>query len=366
MNYQLSMTAIAILGAGRWGRWGTHLLRNFLGQEQAQVIAIVDPNPQRLTQIQTQFSLSPSIQLLTDWRSLWTPHFRADFGLDAIVVATPASTHFEIIEAALTRNLHVLAEKPLALTVAESEQLTVLADRHQRQLVIDHTYLFHPAVQAGRSVCSELGQLHYGYASRTHLGPVRQDVDVLWDLAIHDIAIVNYWLGAFPLEVQAIGQQWLGNSGLGNPGLGNSGRNRTSNDRSGLADLVWANLIYPGGITIQLHFCWNNPDKQRRLVLVGDRGALIFDELAADPLVLQRGYFREVDGFPFAPTNVQREAIVFPAQEPLAQVCRHFLDCVASGELSPISNGTIGTELVRILVALSRSQEQNGLRIPVS
>ena len=358
MNYQLSMTAIAILGAGRWG---THLLRNFLGQEQAQVIAIVDPNPQRLTQIQTQFSLSPSIQLLTDWRSLWTPHFRADFGLDAIVVATPASTHFEIIEAALTRNLHVLAEKPLALTVAESEQLTVLAERHQRQLVIDHTYLFHPAVQAGRSVCSELGQLHYGYASRTHLGPVRQDVDVLWDLAIHDIAIVNYWLGAFPLEVQAIGQQWLGNSGLGN-----SGRNRTSNDRSGLADLVWANLIYPGEITIQLHFCWNNPDKQRRLVLVGDRGALIFDELAADPLVLQRGYFREVDGFPFAPTNVQREAIVFPAQEPLAQVCRHFLDCVASGELSPISNGTIGTELVRILVALSRSQEQNGLRIPVS
>ncbi|MFZ4665081.1 MAG: Gfo/Idh/MocA family protein [Prochlorotrichaceae cyanobacterium] len=344
------MTAIAILGAGRWG---THLLRNFLRQEQAQVVAIVDPNPQRLAQIQTQFSLSPSIQRLTDWRSLWTSDFQANTPLDAIVVATPASTHFEIIEAALRHNLHVLAEKPLTLTVAESEQLTALADRQQRQLVIDHTYLFHPAVEAGRKICPELGTLRYGYASRTHLGPVRQDVDVLWDLAIHDIAIVNHWLGAYPLEVRAIGQQWLPNPG------------GSAEDSPALADLVWATLIYPGGVTIQLHFCWNNPDKQRRLVLVGDRGALIFDELAADPLLVQRGYFREVDGFPFTPTDLQREAIVFPSQEPLAEVCRHFLDCIAAGQSSPISNGTIGTELVRILVALSRSLEQNGLKIAV-
>ena len=335
-------TGIAVFGVGRWG---VHLLRNFLQNPRSQVVAVVDPQAKNLTAAAQKFDLDQQVLLTTDWREAMDLD-----EVEGVAIATPATTHYPMIAAALKQGFHVLAEKPLTLKVEESVQLCRLAAQQRKQLVIDHTYLFHPAVLAGKAAISALGDLRYGYAARTHLSPVRQDVDALWDLAIHDIAILNYWLGELPCEVQAKGQVWL-QPALGQPDFPH-----------GLADVVWATLIYPTGFRATLHLSWLNPDKQRRISLVGSQGALIFDELAAEPLFLQHGQF-EQPGSHFIPVNQRRESLNLPPGEPLQQVCDHFLTCVQQNQPSEISSGWLGAELVQILSALSESMRQEGVAI---
>jgi len=342
-----SRLKVGIFGAGRWG---SHLIRNFGGAARAEVIAVADPYAPALERVGSLLEENPL--LTTDWRELLaTP------GLEAVVVATPAATHYEVIESALKQGLHVLAEKPLTLTPSECETLCWLAKASDRQLMVDHTYLFHPAVAAGYRLiqAGALGQLRYGYASRTHLGPIRQDVDALWDLAIHDIAIFNHWLGLGPTLVQAQGQICL------QPHL------QTPLSPQGLADTVWAQLQYPfpslqagtAGLSVNLHFSWLNPDKQRKLVLVGDRGALIFDELAEEPLVLMQGRL-EPEGQRILPVDQQRQVVEVSAQEPLKQMCEHFIDCARMNQVSPISSGAVGRDLVTVLSGLSQSLNEEG------
>ncbi len=327
---------IGILGAGRWG---SHLIRKFLADPRAQVRAIADPSVAMLERVQQHMTLPTDVQLTSDWQEL----LRLP-GLDALVVATPAVTHYPVVSAAFQRGLSVLVEKPLTLTPEESYGLCHQAQTQGCVLVVDHTYLFNPAVEAARGVIQSgaLGELRYGYASRTHLCPVRQDVDALWDLAIHDIAIFNHWLGERPVQVQAQGSTWL------QPHL------QTPLSPRGLADTVWAQLAYPGGVPVQMHFSWLNPDKQRRIGLVGDRGTLIFDELAPNPLVLLQGHLDEENGG-YNPGGLAQEVISIPAGEPLQRVCAHFLDCVIAQQGSERSSGWVGAQLVEVLTALSQS-----------
>ncbi|MDJ1185859.1 Gfo/Idh/MocA family protein [Roseofilum casamattae] len=325
MNEPNQPLNIAVFGAGRWGN---HLIRNFWENDRSHLVAIVDPNPDRLQAVQSRYNLDASVELTDDWQGILQ---RKD--IEAVAIATPATTHYTLIDRALRENCHVLAEKPLTLDAEECLQLCHLADGQKRQLVVDHTYLFHPVVQQGKETIASgaIGELRYGYATRTHLGPVRQDVDALWDLAIHDLAIFNHWLGETPIEVNATGNTWL---------------------QPGLSDVVWVQLRYPSGFQATIHLCWLNPDKQRRLAIVGSKGTLIFDELSAEPLVVQRGEL-ETDGKHFNPIGVQREAIAIPKAEPLSQVCNHFLDCVKDRQTSPYSSGWVGAELVRTLQAVS-------------
>lgn len=308
---------LAILGVGRWG---VHLLRNFLAHPQAQVVAIVDPNANRLQTVADTFQLDASVYRSIDGQQvLHMPN------LDAVAIVTPASLHEALIEAALMQKLHVLAEKPLTLDAEAARRLCNLSDRQQRQLMVDHTYLFHPAIQQGQPQISQLGRLHYGYAARTHRAPIRQDVDVMWDLAIHDLSIFNFWLRSRPLRVQAQTQSW----------------------QSARADLAWVKLEYPSGFVATLHLCWGNADKQRRLGIVGDRGTLIFDEL--DSAVLR-----------WLPIDGETITLSFPQTEPLWQVCDHFLACIQHNQPSQISSGWVGAELVQILAALTVSLQQGG------
>jgi predicted dehydrogenase len=332
------MMKMAIVGAGRWG---VHLIRNFLEHQDVEIVAIVDEDLHQLTALSHQFKLDSRTRLTSEWSIA-----RDLPQIEAVVVATPASTHYLIIRDALERGFHVLAEKPLTLKPEESLELCHLADRQQRQLVIDHTYLFHPAVQRGQEIIQNdtLGMLRYGYASRTHLGPIRQDVDALWDLAIHDIAIFNHWLGETPDRVQARGTVWL---------------------QPDLSDLVWVTLTYPSGFQAMIHLCWCNPDKQRRLAVVGDRGTLIFDELTSPQLTLQHGRVENHDRR-WIPETLRSEAISIAPVEPLKQVCQHFLDCVQQQRPSSISSGWVGTELVGILTALTESMRRGGENIPLN
>lgn len=336
-------TRIAIFGAGRWG---VHLIRNFQQHPQSQVVVVVDPNLQRLTEIQERFNLGEEVVLNQDWsEAIALP------GIEAVAIATPASSHYTLIREALKRGYHVFCEKPLTLNYLESIELCQLAEQNQKQLFIDHTYLFHPAVEAGKTIVRQgkLGDLRYGYAARTHIEPVRQDVDALWDLAIHDICILNTWLAEVPVSVQARGKVWLPQS--------------TANRQQPLHDLVTATLTYPSGFEAFLHMCWLNPDKQRRLGVVGSRGTLIFDEMSPDaPLSLQYGYLEE-QGDRLKAAGQSREVLTIEKAEPLAKVCDRFLTCVRQNTPSPVSSGKVGAELVKILSALSESLQQEGKSI---
>ncbi len=343
---------IAILGVGRWGK---HLVRNFLADPQAKVRALVDLHADHLTAAAETFDLPEDVVLTDDWQQvLQQPE------VDAVAIATPAATHYPLISAALNQKCHVLAEKPLTLKLDESLILCRLAEQQQRQLVVDHTYLFNPAVEQGQAIVQSgvLGNLRYGYASRTHLSPVRQDVDALWDLAIHDIAIFNAWLGELPSQVCASGSVWL------QPDSPNPDR-----FLQGLADLVWVQLTYPSGFQATIHLCWLNPDKQRRLTVVGSQSALIFDELAASPLTLQHGRLEQQlkqDGTSYYIPTMQRcEAVSLSDEETLQRVCKHFLSCVRQNMASPVSSGWVGAQLVQILDALTASLQQNGKPVSV-
>ncbi|MEH1901290.1 MAG: Gfo/Idh/MocA family oxidoreductase [Nostoc sp.] len=328
---------IAVIGVGRWG---VHLLRNFLADPQVIVVAVVDPHPERLAAVKQQFNLDNNVLLTTEWQDL-----KKVPGLIGVAIATPATTHYALIQDAIQKGYHVLAEKPLTLNPAECWELCKLAEQHHLILMVDHTYLFHPAVERGKTVvqAGKLGDLRYGYATRTHLGPVRQDVDALWDLAIHDIAIFNAWLGQIPVKVQATGTVWLQGC-----------------REQGLADVVWLTLTYPDGFQAYIHLCWLNPDKQRRLGIVGSLGSLIFDEMSlSSPLTLLHGEF-EQQGNQFIPVNQKQVVLELEPGEPLQRVCSSFVVSILNNTPSEVSSGWIGTELVEILAALTVSLEQDG------
>jgi myo-inositol 2-dehydrogenase/D-chiro-inositol 1-dehydrogenase len=393
---------IAVLGAGRWG---VNLIRNFLEHPNSQVLAVVDPNRDSLAAVQKQFNIDASVILATDWS-----HVQALPGLEAVAIATPASTHYTLAAAALQQGYHVLAEKPLALNLTEAIELCQLAEKQQRQLFVDHTYLFHPAVDRGQRIIQQhqLGKLRYGYAQRTHFEPVRHDVDALWDLAIHDIAIFNTWLEQTPIEVRAIGTVFpkeerrkkeegrrKKEEGRRKKEEGRGEREEeinkeaaeienqldpsllTVNPAEGLADLVWVTLTYPDGFQAFIHLCWLNPDKQRRLTVVGTLGTLIFDEMSPEtPLIVQRGNpdwgGEENNSFESAlakpskriapqPTSLRhREVLSLEQVEPLRRVCDRFLNCVQTNTPCLTSSGAASVELIRILSTLSKSLELGG------
>ena len=374
---------IAVLGAGRWG---VNLIRNFLNHPNSQVLAVVDPNRDSLVAVQKLFNLDASVILAADWSQV-----QALPGLEAVAIATPASTHYTLAAAALQQGYHVLAEKPLALNLTEAIELCQLAEKHQRQLFVDHTYLFHPAVARGQRIIQQhqLGKLRYGYAQRTHFEPVRHDVDALWDLAVHDIAIFNTWLEQTPILVRAIGTvfpkeevRWKSSDVRRNKEEGINKEAATEienpfapslltvNPAEGLADLVLVTLTYPDGFQAFIHLCWLNADKQRRLTVVGSLGTLIFDEMSPEtPLIVQRGTSdcggEENNSFERAiapqPHSLRhREVLNLESAEPLQRVCDRFLNCVQTNTPCPTSSGSASVELIRILSTLSKSLKLGG------
>lgn len=356
---------IAVLGAGRWG---VNLIRNFLEHPDSEILAVIDPHPERLAAVQKQFDLNSEVILATDRSQV-----QGLPGLTAVAIATPASTHYTLAAAALKAGYHVLVEKPLALKLEEAIELCELADKQQRQLFVDHTYLFHPAIAKGQTIIQEnqLGNLRYGYAQRTHFEPVRHDVDALWDLAVHDIAIFNTWLQQTPIQVTATGKVFPKAEIIHDVPQDSV---FSIEPLAELADLVWVTLTYPSGFQAFIHLCWLNPDRQRRLTVVGSSGTLIFDEMQSkNPLILQRGklHSRSPDNLftgTIAPPKTNfyhREVLNLEPVEPLRQACDRFLKCVRTNTSCPVSSGNASVELIRILCTLSRSLQQEGKSLTI-
>ena len=328
------MIRVAVLGAGHWG---PNLIRNFHNRPRSEVAWVVDRDVNRLAQVRERF---PEVRVSeTHEPALQDP------SVDAVVVATPTSTHYRLAKAALECDKHVLVEKPIAGEVRHGLELCELAAKRGRVLLVGHVFIYNNGVRRVKQYldAGHLGRVYYVSMVRTNLGPIRVDVNAAWDLAAHDISIVNYWLSAAPTSVSAVGGRWI---------------------NAGIEDAVVATLRYPNEVLVNLHVSWLNPRKARDITVVGERRMLTFDDMNLnEPL---RIYDKQVTEERVHPTYVDTFAsfraalrdgdIVIPKValgEPLKAECDDFLDCVASGKV-PLADGEQGVAVVRGLEAIHR------------
>jgi predicted dehydrogenase len=275
----------------------------------------------------------------------------ADPEVDAVVIATPTTTHFRLVEAALQQGKHVLVEKPITDSPEHGQLLVDLAAQQERVLMVGHVFVYNPGVEKVKEYLHEgmLGRVFYISMVRTNLGPIRFDVNAAWDLASHDISIANYWLDSEPESASAVGGTWI---------------------NEGIEDAVFATLRYPSGVLVNLHSSWLNPRKSRDITVVGDRRMLTLDDMnLSEPLrIYDKGVTDEtftpgfVDTFASFRASVREGAITIPRVslgEPLRSECDHFITCVAEGQ-PPRTGGAEGLAVVRALDAIARSARAGG------
>ena len=336
----MSTIGVAVIGAGHWG---PNLIRNFHDHPSSEVRWVIERDARRLEAVRARF---PGVRTSGDVAAAL-----ADAAVDAVVVATPTITHYEVVKAALDAGKHVLVEKPLATDVRHGEELVALGQRAGRVLMVGHVFLYNVAVREVRRYIESgaLGRVYYVSMVRTNLGPIRVDVNAAWDLASHDIAIANYWLAGEPVSATAYGGAWL---------------------NEGIEDAVFATLRYPDGVLAHLHASWLHPRKSRDITVVGDRRMLTFDDLSlTEPL---RIYDKQVTETPAPPVYVDTFAsfrasvrdgdITIPkitAGEPLKAECDHFLACIAA-QTAPFTDAVAGLAVVRALEAIQRSLRAGG------
>jgi predicted dehydrogenase len=324
----------AVIGCGHWGPNHIRVLSELPG---SRVVAAADVHAERLDRATRRF---PQVRRELDYRTLL-----ADPAIDAVVVATAASRHVEMVRAALEAGKHVLCEKPLCIDPADAAALVALAARRGRTLMIGHTFMFNAGIRKLKELieAGELGEVRHFAAVRTNLGPIRTDVNAAYDLACHDISIINWMLGARPLSVSARGACYL---------------------RPGIEDVVSLTLRYPRDIVANLRASWYDPKKARDIVVVGSRRMASWDDLdTVEPLTIyDKG--AEPDepraGVALVPWDrgVSRPAVAL--QEPLKMQDQAFLDAVrGAGPMNP-SDGAFSIGIIQTLAAANRSIAADG------
>lgn len=332
---------MAVFGAGHWG---PNLIRNFHNRQASEVAWVIDRDESRLALTGSRY---PGIRLAADPGAALT-----DSAVDAVVVATPTATHYELAAAALRAGKHVLVEKPIATRVEEAEELCALAARQGLVLMVGHVFLFNSGIRQVKEYlrAGRLGRVFYIAMVRTNLGPIRMDVNAAWDLAAHDIAIANDWLEAVPASVAAQGGCWI---------------------NQGVEDAAFATLWYPRNVIVHLHVSWLSPRKVRDITVVGAEAMLTFDDMnlsepirVYDKRVTDQRTVGFIDTFASFRTSIREGDIVIPRValgEPLKAECDHFVECVATGA-RPVSDGASGAAAVRVLAAMTRSMASGGRR----
>jgi UDP-2-acetamido-3-amino-2,3-dideoxy-glucuronate N-acetyltransferase len=318
---------VALLGVGSWGRHHCRVLR-----EMGRLRRVWDPDAMALAR-----HTEPSE------RAQGLEHLLADPGVRAVVVATPARSHFELASLALEQGKDVLVEKPLTLLEAEGEILVRRASALGRILMVGHITLFHPAIQRLMDLVAqgELGRLRYLYANRLNLGTVREEEDILWSFAPHDVAVFLELVGEWPESVAAFGGTYL---------------------REGRADVTVTHLHFRDGVRAHIFVSWLHPTKEHRLVVMGDRRMATFaDGPGGGELVLSEGVPPEAGGT--SPPPLRRNRIEVEPHEPLRQELEHFLLRCAD-RARPLTCGVHGLRVLRILETARRSLDQNGAALP--
>jgi predicted dehydrogenase len=329
------MIGIAVIGCGQWG---PNHVRNFTQLSETAVRVVADLSPERLSAIKAAY---PAVETTKDYHECLK---RSD--VDAVVVATPTASHFAIVKEALEAGKDVLCEKPLALTAAECAQLTQCATDNGRILMCGHVFLFNAGVRALREYITsgELGRIHYIHSERTNLGPIRSDVNAVYDLASHDISICSYLLAAHPIAATARGKDFI---------------------QKGIEDLAFISLSYPRDVLANIHVSWLNPRKVRTITVVGDKKMAIFNDMdPAEPIrlydkgVIKDNYYADFAEFKMM---LHDSDILIPKikmAEPLKAQAAYFVECLKKRRID-VSDGTFSTGVVRTIEMIQASMADN-------
>ena len=333
---------LALIG---FGYWGPNYARVVNDLPNAALTVVCDANADRLALVHRRYRQIATCARIDD---LWS---RDD--VDGVVIATPASTHERIVRAALENGRHVLVEKPMALTVCAGEALCRLAATAGRVLMVGYTFLYNAGVRKMKEYMApeQFGQVYYLHATRTNLGPIRHDVNAVWDLAPHDVAIFNYLLGEQPAWVSAIGARVL----------------RTARD-----DIAFATLGYSNEVLGNIQVSWTDPNKVREVVAVGSRRRLVFNDLndVERLRVFERGVSvgdAVADSYGEFKLLVRDGDIISPKvepSEPLKNQCQEFVEAIAAGR-TPLASGTFGLGVIRTLAAIEASMSARGAAVQV-
>jgi predicted dehydrogenase len=326
---------IGVIGCGYWG---PNLIRNFVEIPEADVAVVADLREARLAHIRGRY---PGIQTTTDYRGLFS------MGLDAVAIATQPATHYAIARECLLNDLPVLVEKPLALTSQEAEELVRLAQLKGLVLLPGHTFEYNPAVRTLKRIIQsgELGDIFYINSVRANLGLFQRDLNVVWDLAPHDVSVLLYLLGTEPVSVGASGGSYV---------------------THGVHDIAYLHLEFPGRVVAHVHVSWLDPCKVRRLTIVGSKKMAVYDDV--DPAEKIKIYDKGVDLPPYTDTfeefklSYRYGDVLIPHiadAEPLRLECKDFVRSVAEGT-TPECTGESGVKVIRILEAASRSLGNGG------
>lgn len=332
---------VGVIGCGYWG---PKLARNFNELPGAALSLISDMRKDRLEEMK---ALYPHVHTTQKFQDL------LESDIDAVVVATPVHTHYCLAREALLAGKHVLVEKPITSKSHEANELIEIAQDKGLILMVGHTFLYNPAVEAVREVIQsgQLGDVFYLNATRANLGLLQPDINVMWDLAPHDISLLRYVLGADPVLVSARGATYV-----------NKARN--------LPEVVYLNIVYDNGVMANLRLSWLDPVKQRTITVVGSQKMLVYDDIAANKVIL---YDKGVEVPSYSVTEAEFRAsyrhggeIPIPIEwkEPLKIECSHFIDCIRSGEL-PRSDGEDGLRVLKVLETAQRSLNNGGVELMV-
>ena len=339
------MINVSVIGSGYWG---PNLIRNFAELDIAELKGVCDLREDRLDAISKRY---PTITVTTNYKEVL-----ADTGVDAVVLATPAETHYSLAKEALLNDKHVMVEKPLALKTSECKELIVLAAEKSKVLMVGHTFIYNNAVNFLKNCIDsgELGKVFYLYSQRLNLGRIRQDINAMWNFAPHDVSIILHLLNEKPISISAKGLTYI---------------------QKGIEDVVFMNLDFPNGISAHIHVSWLDPQKVRKITVVGDKKMIIYDDVSADAKIqiYDKGITkipnsdspRDFDTFGEFQLLLRSGDVHIPSlkfREPIANECAHFVECIMEGR-TPLSDGVAGLEVVRILEAAQRSLDTNGTTV---
>ena len=330
------MIGIGVIG---YGYWGPNLVRNFAECRGAALRAVCDRLPQRLQQVERRY---PGITVTADPSALI-----ADPAVDAVVIATPVKHHFELALQALRAGKHVLVEKPMTSSSDESSRLIDEAASRRLVLMVDHTFVYTGAVRKMRELtqAGDLGEIYYYDSVRINLGLFQHDVNVLWDLAVHDLSIMDFVLSERPVAVSATGLAHV----AGKP-----------------HNIAYMSMFFDGNLIAHVHANWLSPVKVRRTLLGGSRRMVVFDDLEASEKI--KVYDRGIS-LNTSPENVYQMLVAYrtgdmwapqlAVTEALAAEAAHFVDCVVNGT-TPTTDGQAGLRVVRLLEAATESMVNQG------
>lgn len=327
------MIRMGIIG---YGYWGPNVVRNFHATEGCQVTTVCDKDPDCLARVQRTY---PGINVTCD-----AGEVTRSPDIDAVAVVTPVWTHFSLVRDALRNGKHVFVEKPFTSTVAQAEELIELAEAKNRLIMVDHTFLFTGAVRKIRQLIDEgtLGRLYYYDSTRVNLGLFQHDLNVIWDLAPHDLSIMDYLVGKWPDTILASGQMHL----------------------NGFEDTAYLTIYFSDNIIAHINVNWLSPVKVRTTLIGGEKRMVVWNDLAADEKLkvydkgveVKNGGIHDLlvsyrSGDMWCPKIEQTEA--------LAAEARYFLECIQTNRRA-FNDGAAGLRVVRLLEAADRSLKERG------